>query len=72
MPLTKYPKMLQRLADELDTIEQQSEWAYGFVTNIMEKHDDVVEFKMTSKQFRKLLELYEQFVVPNQARAKQR
>ena len=72
MPLTPYPKMLARLAEHLDEIEQTNEWAYGFITNVMEKHDDIVGFKMTSKQFQKMIELYEEFVVPQQARSKQR
>ena len=55
-------RMLDDLKAVLDDIEASDEWAYNFVTDIMERKENDPDYKLSGKQFEKLNEIHRRFV----------
>ena len=54
--------MLDDLKTVLDDIEAKDEWAYNFVTDIMERKENNPDYRLTGNQFEKLNEIHRRFV----------
>ena len=55
-------RMLDDLKTVLDDIEASDEWAYNFVTDIMERKENDPDYKLSGKQFEKLNEVHRRFM----------
>ena len=55
-------RMLDDLKTVLDDIEAKDEWAYNFVTGIMERRENKPDYALSGKQFEKLNEIHRRFV----------
>ena len=54
--------MLDDLKDALDEIEANDDWAYRFVSDILERKELQLDYKLTGKQFEKLNQIHQKFV----------
>lgn len=55
-------QMLNNLFDHLDDIAEQSDWEYGFVTDLMQR-DEEGKRDLSDKQFKKLNEIHNRYVL---------
>lgn len=55
-------RMYDDLRDVLDEIERSDDWAYRFVTDILERREKDPNYKLSPKQFKKLDEIHQKYV----------
>lgn len=54
--------MYADLRNVLDEIERSDDWAYRFVTDILERRENNPDYKLSPKQFKKLDEIHQKYV----------
>ena len=55
-------KMLDDLKEVLDDIESSDDWAWRFVSDILERKESQPGYKLSGKQFEKLNQIHQKFV----------
>lgn len=55
-------RMYDDLRGVLDEIERSDDWAYRFVTDILERREKDPDYKLSPKQFKKLDEIHQKYV----------
>lgn len=56
-------RLLDALEPYLEEIEANDEWAYNFVTDLMERYEDGKIDRLTPKQFNKLNEIANRYIL---------
>lgn len=54
--------LLADLKRVLDEIEREDDWAYHFVSDILERRETDPDYKLSIKQFNKLDKLHQKYV----------
>lgn len=54
-------RMLDRLKEQLAEIEQDSEWEYNFVQDLIIRKEQNPDYKLSKKQFKKLSDISEKY-----------
>lgn len=56
-------KIYADLKSVLDDIEREDDWALRFVTDILERREHNPDYKLSGKQFEKLNQIHQKFVL---------
>lgn len=51
-------RMLKNLRDELDLIEAEDDWAYRFLSDLIERVEETPAYRLSDKQFLKVKQLH--------------